>query len=297
MEINKKIKLFDFKLTKALWKGLFGVYKSVFKWVWIEFVEHREYSFWDSIKNIDWKTSARTDTIYTKIFEEERDINVLFLIDVNKTMDFWTEDKTKKDILEEIFYSLAFSAVQNNDNVWAYIYLDNFKKFINYKKWVWNIFRILEEIYEIEDFNENKQIKKDNEKSILWRTEKVLYEINRKNIRNNLIFILTDDTNFTNENILKLVSTWNQVILINIFDYFENNLMDFNSNISLKSGSNFMNIDLNNKEKVEKYKKIRKEKLNILKNKLLKDKIWYLIIDTKTDIYKEIFWYFSKIKN
>ena len=247
MKINKKIKLLDFKLTKALWKGLFGVYKSAFKWVWIEFVEHREYSYWDSIKNIDWKTSARTDTIYTKIFEEERDINVLFLLDINEWMNFWTENKTKKDILEEIFYSLAFSAIQNNDNIWAYIYWNNYYDFINYKKWIWNIFKILEEL---ENNNNNNNIK--NKQNNLWRTEKILYEINKKNIRNNLIFILTDDTNFIDDNILKLASIENQIILINIFDYFENNLFDINSNISLKLENNFINIDLNNKKKIKK---------------------------------------------
>lgn len=285
MNTSKKIKLLDFKLSKNLWSNLFWIYKTTFHWKWMEFAEHREYVFWDSVKDIDWKTSARTWDIFIKKYEEERDLNVLFLLDISKTMDFWTWEKTKKDLQEEVFYSLAFSALQNNDSVSAFIYDDEILDFIPSSKWVSNIFRILDSM------EKNKSNSEKNKNTL-----KIFHHIDKINIKKNLIFVLTDDTNFQEEKILKIVWAENEVILINIFDYFENNLMDFNWNISLSWWKNFLNIDLFEKEKIENFRELRKEKLKNLEQKLKKSKIWYIQIDDKKNIYKELVWYFTKIK-
>ena len=144
METSKKIKLLDFKLSKNLWSNLFWIYKTTFHWKWMEYAEHRQYIFWDSTKDIDWKISARTWDIYVKKYEEERDLSVLFLLDVSQTMNFWSWEKTKKDLQQEVFYSLAFSALQNNDSISALIYDENVLDFIPSSKSFSNIFRILE---------------------------------------------------------------------------------------------------------------------------------------------------------
>lgn len=285
METSKKIKLLDFKLTKSLWSSLFWMYKSTFKWSWIDFVEHKEYVYWDSIKNIDWKLSSRTDKVYTKIFEEERDLNVLILIDISDSMFFWSEEKRKIDTLEEIFFSIAFSAYQNNDSVWAYIYDEKSYEFLSYKRWVWNIFNILEKI-------KNKNLK--NKTNTDKKTLHILEKINKFKIKNSLIFILSDDTNLYDERLLKNISQNNQLIFINIFDYFENNLDFQNSNLSMNLKNDFLNIDLKNKEKIRSYKSIREKSIKNLKNMLEKNNIWYLMIDSKKDPYKELYSYFSK---
>ncbi len=284
MSIEKKIKLLDFKLKKNIWSNLFWIYKTSFHWKWIEFTEHKEYNFWDSIKDIDWKVSAKSWNIYSKKYEEERDLDVLFFIDISKSMDFWITDKTKKDIQEEIFYSLAFSAIQNNDSVWAFIYDTKILEYIPNSKWITNIFKIIENI---EKYRKNSSWEKN--------TIKLIEYINKININKNLIFILTDDTNFNDEKVLKIFWTKNEVILINIFDYFENNLIDENVNITLKSWNSFLNINLDNHKKIQNFRKLRKEKIKFLEKSLNKSNIWYINIDNTKNIYKELVWYFSKI--
>ena len=285
METSKKIKLLDFKLSKNLWSNLFWIYKTTFHWKWMEYAEHRQYIFWDSTKDIDWKISARTWDIYVKKYEEERDLSVLFLLDVSQTMNFWSWEKTKKDLQQEVFYSLAFSALQNNDSISALIYDENVLDFIPSSKSFSNIFRILE------SSEKNFQSSKKNK-----NTAKIFHHIDKINIKKNLIFVLTDDINFDEEKILKIVWNENDVILINIFDFFENNLLEENSNISLTWWKSFLNIDLFDKEKIKNFRKLRRKKLEILEQKLKKSKIWYIQIDDKKNIYKELVWYFTKIK-
>lgn len=284
METIKKIKLLDFKLSKNLWSNLFWVYKTTFHWKWMEFAEHREYIFWDSVKDIDWKVSAKIWDIYIKKYEEERDLNVLFLIDISSSMDFWSQDKTKRDLQEEIFYSLAFSALKNNDSISAFLYDTEIVDYIQASKWVSNVFKILESI---KKYKERKKQDKD--------TIRLFEHINKVNIRKNLIFILTDDTNFKQDNILKILWLENDIILINIFDYFENNLLFDNSNISLNLKNSFLNINLDDNEKIEKYRKLRQEKLKDLEQTLRKSKIGYINIDNTKNLYKELISYFFKI--
>jgi len=146
MKIQNKIKSIDIKVSKLLNWWLFWNYKSKLTWNWIDFEEHREYNFWDSIKNIDWKASSRWNTIQVKKYEEEKDLNILFLLDNSESMHFWSSNKTKKQNLEEIFYWLAISAYNNNDNIWAIIFDEQNIEFLENKKSKDNIFRIIEKL-------------------------------------------------------------------------------------------------------------------------------------------------------
>lgn len=291
MNIEKKIKLLDFKLSKNLASNLFWIYKTTFHGNWIDFAEHKEYIFWDSIKDIDWKASAKTWNLYIKKYEEERDLNVLFLVDICSSMDFWSENQTKREVQEEVFYSLAFSAIQNDDNVWWIIYDDKLRETIPMNKWPQNIFRILD----LTQKYKTNPVKTTVNSISNNKTLKILEYINKLNIRKNLIFILTDDTKFDDENVLKIAWLENDIIVINIFDYFENNLGEDNVNIWLSAWNNFSNINLGNTKKVEEYKKNRQIKIKELENNLKRNKIWYINIDNRKNIYSELVWYFSKI--
>ena len=287
MKINKKIKIIEFKLSKILNWWLFWAYKSNFSGNWMEFSEHREYIFWDHVKDIDWKASNKTNQMYVKKYEEERDLNVLFVLDNSESMKFWSQDKTKKWLLEEVFYSLSLSAYYNNDNIWWIIYDWKDFNFISNKKSKNNIYKILN-LLEI------------NNKLILdtYNTNKannILKDLVKKWIKNNLIFILTDNIFNIDEKLLRLVSNKNELIFINIFDYFENNLTKLWWNISLNLWSRYLNIDLNNKNKVNKYVKIREKEIREIKLIFEKNKVWYINLDTKSDIFKELIWYFSKV--
>jgi len=286
MNIKKKIKILDFKLSKILNWWLFWAYKSMFNGNWLEFSEHKEYNFWDNIKDIDWKASSKTDKIQSKKYEEERDLNVLFVLDNSSSMNFWTTDKTKKDTLEEIFYSLSLSAYYNNDNIWWLIFDWKENIFIDYKKSRNNIYKILEKI-EI----------KNNNKFIENKINFILKDLVNRQVKNNLIFILIDDLRNIDEKLLKLIWANNEIIFININDYFENNLTNLPLDITLNWIWDFINIDLNDKNKVSEYRDIRGKEIDLLKYKLEKNRCSYIYIDDKTDIFKELMWYFSRVKN
>ena len=284
MQIIKKIKLIDFKLTKSIWNLLFGLYKSKFHWSWINFSEHKEYVFWDPVKAIDWKTSSKTDKIYSKIFEEEKELKVLFLIDLNPSMFWKIAKQTKKEILEEVFYSLAFSSYKNSDSFWILFYWSEKQEFIPYKKDFWNILRTIDKIE-----NSQRSWKIDNN-----RTKKIFENLVKNKIKDNLIFILSDDILQEDDKSLKILWLRNEVIFINIFDYFENNLENIWNDVVFASDNNFLDLSLSSKE-TEKFNILRKEKLENFKNILKKNKIWYIYLDTKKNIFKELFLYFSKL--
>lgn len=284
MQLTKKIKLIDFKLTKSIWNLLFGLYKSRFCWNWINFFEHREYVFWEPVKNIDWKASSKAQKIYSKIFEEEKELNVLFLIDTNSSMLFGSSQKSKKDLLEEVFYALAFSSYKNSDNFWVFLFdwINDIK--LPYKKDFWNIFKTIKILENIEN---------------TWKIEKnrlkiQLEKLKKLNIKDNLIFILSDYIFDENDKNLSILSLGNEIIYINIFDVLENNLNDFWNEISLNSWTKFLEISQNSK-KIEKFNFLRKQKIKNFENILKKNNIWYIFLDTEKDVFKELYHYFSKI--
>ncbi len=284
MEINKKIKLLDFKLKKDLWTMLFWAYKSIFSWNWIDFLEHREYLPWDPVKNIDWKTVWKTDKIYSKVFEEDRDLNVLFILDLSWNIDLGFFSKTKKDLLEEVFYYLSMSCNYSWDNIGVYLlWIEEKPIFISYKKWLTNIYKTIKYI-------------EDNEKYLDIDFKKELINISKKNINKNLIFILSDNLSSNDNDWLKFLSQKNEVIYLWIFDYFENNLYQTNANISLWNKNDFINISLDDKKKILKYRELRNSKIIEFKTFLNKFSIDYLLLDTKKDIYKELYLFFSKLK-
>ena len=286
MEINKKIRVLNFKLSKILNWWLFWAYKSRFSGNWMEFSEHKEYLFWDHIKNIDWKASSKSDQMFVKKYEEERDLNVLFFLDNTNSMKFWSHNKTKKELLEEVFYSLSLSAYNNNDNIWWVIFNEEKIDFIDYKKHISNVYKILE-ILERENNNYWKEI---NKFDTIFK-----YLVNRK-IKDNLIFILTDNIDRVDEKLLRLSSSNNDIIYVNIFDFLENNLSGIDSSISFSLWNNFLSVDLSDKDKVEKYNIYRNKKIEYNKAVFNKNNVWYIKLDTKSDIFKEITWYFNKIR-
>ena len=284
MQATKKIKLIDFKLTKSIWNLLFGLYKSRFCWNWINFFEHREYVLWEPIKNIDWKASSKAQKIYSKIFEEEKELNVLFLVDTNSSMLFASSQKSKKDLLEEVFYALAFSSYKNSDNFWVFLFdwINDIK--LPYKKDFWNILKTIKILENIEN---------------TWKIEKnrlkiQLEKLKKLNLKDNLIFILSDYIFDENDKNLRILSLKNEIIYINIFDVLENNLDDFWNEISLNSWTKFLQISKNSK-KIEEFNNFRKQKIKNFENILRKNNIWYIYLDTEKDVFKELYHYFSKI--
>ena len=129
-ELLKKIKLIEIK-TRGLTKQVFsGAYHSSFKGKGMAFSEVREYNVGDEVRTIDWNVTARFNTPFVKVFEEERELNVILLIDVSGSSEFGTRNKTKKDLALELAAVLAFSVIANNDKIGAIFVSDQVEKYI-----------------------------------------------------------------------------------------------------------------------------------------------------------------------
>jgi len=145
-ELLKKVRKIEIK-TRGLSKQIFaGEYHSAFKGKGMAFSEVREYNIGDPIKNIDWHVTARFNHPYVKIFEEEREMTVMLLIDVSSSQEFGTKEKLKNELVAEISAVLSFSAIQNNDKIGVIFFSDQVEKFIPPKKGKKHILRIIREM-------------------------------------------------------------------------------------------------------------------------------------------------------
>lgn len=146
VDILKRVRKIEIK-TRGLSRQFFsGQYHSVFKGRGMAFSEVREYQYGDDIRSIDWNVTARFSHPYVKIFEEERELTVVLLIDVSGSNDFGTSSMFKKDLITEIAAVLSFSAIQNNDKVGVVFFSDRIEKFIPPKKGRSHILRIIREL-------------------------------------------------------------------------------------------------------------------------------------------------------
>lgn len=267
--MKQKYKKIDIK-TKRLVNSLFlWNYKAAFKWRGIEFSDFREYTSWDDSKYIDWLVSAREGKTIMRRYREERELDILFVADLSDSMYFGFQQK-KIDTLMEVLYLIAFSGVKNGDKVGALIFGWKKDRFLSFKKWnIW-LFQILDGIEKYK-----------------WASGKEILNLSNLNalpIKNTLTFIITDKI-AVDEGSLRLARIKNDIVLINIFDSFENTL-EGKWVISLWDESRRIAIDLDNKKKKEKYLKKRNEKKDQFQKILSQNKISRIEIDEKTDIYK-----------
>lgn len=147
-ELLKKVRKIEIK-TKGLSQNIFaGEYHSAFKGRGMAFSEVREYQYGDDVRNMDWNVTARMSAPYVKVFEEERELTVVLLIDISRSGLFGTAGETKRELVAEIAATLAFSAMLNNDKVGALFFSDRVEKFIPPKKGRSHLLHIIREILE-----------------------------------------------------------------------------------------------------------------------------------------------------
>lgn len=147
-ELLKRVRKIEIK-TRGLSRNIFaGEYHSAFKGRGMSFSEVREYQYGDDVRNIDWNVTARFNHPYIKIYEEERELTVMLLIDVSSSRSFGTQKQLKKNLMTEISAVLSFSAIQNNDKIGVILFSDKIEKFIPPKKGRKHILRIIRELIE-----------------------------------------------------------------------------------------------------------------------------------------------------
>lgn len=145
-EILKRVRQIEIK-TRGLSNNIFaGEYHSAFKGRGMAFSEVREYQYGDDTRDIDWNVTARFNRPFVKVFEEERELTVMLVIDVSGSLSFGTVSQTKREMVAEIAATLAFSAIQNNDKIGVIFFSDRIEKFIPPKKGRKHILRIIREL-------------------------------------------------------------------------------------------------------------------------------------------------------
>lgn len=211
-EIFKKVRKIEIK-TRGLSNQIFsGQYHSIFKGRGMAFSEVREYQYGDDIRNIDWNVTARFNHPYVKIFDEERELTVMLLIDVSGSNEFGTQNALKEEVITEIAAVLAFSAIQNNDKVGVIFFSNQIEKFIPPKKGTSHILRIIRELVDFRTENQGTDISE----SLRFLTNAIKKRCNA--------FVLSDflDTGF--EEALQIANNKHDVIAINIYDPRETEL-------------------------------------------------------------------------
>ena len=145
-ELLKKVRKIEIK-TRGLSQNIFaGQYHSAFKGRGMAFSEVREYQYGDDVRDIDWNVTARFHRPYVKVFEEERELTVMLLVDVSGSLDFGTQVQMKRDMVTEIAATIAFSAIQNNDKIGVVFFSDKIEKYIPPKKGRKHILYIIREM-------------------------------------------------------------------------------------------------------------------------------------------------------
>ena len=157
-ELLKKVRKIEIK-TRGLSQNIFaGQYHTAFKGRGMTFSEVREHQYGDDVRSIDWNVTARFGRPYIKVFEEERELTVMLLVDVSGSLDFGTTNQYKKGIITEVSATLAFSTIQNNDKVGAIFFSDKIEKFIPPKKGKKHVLHIIRELLVFEPVSNQTNI-------------------------------------------------------------------------------------------------------------------------------------------
>ncbi len=157
-ELLKKVRRIEIK-ARGLSNNIFaGQYHSAFKGRGMSFAEVREYQYGDDIRDIDWNVTARSGKPYIKVFEEERELTVMLLVDVSGSQDFGTKQQMKRDLITEMAATIAFSAIQNNDKIGVIFFSDKVEKFIPPKKGKKHILYMIRELIDFRPENHGTDI-------------------------------------------------------------------------------------------------------------------------------------------
>ncbi|WP_340077020.1 DUF58 domain-containing protein [Leptobacterium sp. I13] len=208
-ELLKKVRKIEIK-TRRLSDHIFGgEYHSTFKGRGMTFSEVRQYQYGDDVRAIDWNVTARYNEPFVKVFEEERELTMMLMVDISGSELFGTSQQFKKEIITEIAATLAFSATQNNDKIGLILFSDEVELFIPPKKGRSHVLRIIRELIEYEP---------RSNKTDISEALKFLSNVMKKKA---IVFILSDFITSDYEQTLKIASKKHDLTGIRIYDHRE----------------------------------------------------------------------------
>ena len=282
-ELLKKVRKIEIK-TRRLSENLFGgEYQSTFKGRGMTFSEVRKYEFGDDVRSIDWNVTARYNEPFIKIFEEERELTMMLVVDISASEFFGTSTKFKRELITEISATLSFSALQNNDKVGVILFSDQIELFIPPKKGKSHILRIIRELIEFKPNSKRTSI--STALSFLMRVIK----------KKSIVFILSDFIDSDYENSIQLVSKKHDLTGIRIYDKIESNIpnlgiVPFRDNET--STINYVNTNsksFKSNHTINYYKKV-----NYFEESFKKNGSGQISCQTDDDFVKKLLSYFKR---
>ena len=281
-ELLKKVRQIEIKTKHLTNHLLMGEYHSSFKGRGMIFSEVRPYQFGDDVRNIDWNKTGHFSEPYVKVFEEERELTLMLLVDVSASQNFGTRKQLKKQTVAEICATLAFSAMANNDKVGLLLYSDQVELFLPPSKGKFQALRIIRELVEFEP----KNIKTDLNVALdfLLSTQK----------RRSICFILSDFTDINYEKSLRIAARKHDITGIRVYDEKEEFLPDIGLANLMDNETGEMRIINTSSFKVRKnYELFYRRVKDQFKNIFSKSGAGYIEIRTEADYIKALLNYFK----
>ena len=284
-EILKKVRSIEIK-TKGLSNHIFaGEYNTAFKGRGMTFSEVREYEIGDDLRTIDWNVTARYNSPFVKVFEEEREITLMLMVDVSSSSSFGTNKRFKRELVSEISAVLAFSAIKNNDKVGVIFFSDKIEKFISPSKGKKHILRIIKEILTFQSTSKKTNIKK------------ALEYFNRVTKKRSICFLLSDffDSDFFEP--VKLSAKRHDLVAVNTLDSRELEIPNVGL-LSLQDSEedNEILVDSSDREFRRNFKNKQLSRLETLKKELSLCGADYIQLLTQEDIISPLINFFKNRK-
>jgi len=277
-EILKKVRRIEIK-SRGLSNNIFaGQYRSAFKGSGMAFAEVREYQYGDDVRDIDWNVTARFHRPYVKVFEEERELTVMLLVDVSGSLNFGTRVQTKNDMATEIAATLAFSAIQNNDKIGVIFFSDHIEKYIPPKKGRKHILYIIREMIDFQA--ESKKTDVAVALEFLGRTQK----------HRCTAFVLSDFYDRHDfEKPLQICRSRHDVIGIQIYDSIQKNLPDVGILRIRDAETGYEQyLDTSNKTVRKAHGEYWQKRASELKQMFQRNSVDYVSVSTDEDFVKAL---------
>lgn len=254
-EILKKVRKIEIK-TRRLSDHIFsGEYHTSFKGRGMTFSEVRQYQYGDDVRAIDWNVTARYNEPFVKVFEEERELTMMLLVDISGSESFGTKNQLKRDMVTEIAATLAFSATQNNDKIGLLLFSDQIELFIPPKKGKSHVLRIIRELIEFES---------KSKKTDLSQALKYLSSVLKKKA---IVFLISDFMVKDYEHTLKIASKRHDVTGIRVFDQREERIPNIGvvNMVDAETGETLL-VDTTSKKVRMDYEKYYQDNVNYFKD-------------------------------
>ncbi|CDF81099.1 conserved hypothetical protein (DUF58) [Formosa agariphila KMM 3901] len=282
-ELLKKVRKIEIK-TRRLSNHIFGgEYHSTFKGRGMTFSEVRQYQFGDDVRNIDWNVTARYNEPYIKVFEEERELTMMLMVDVSGSEWFGTEQQFKNEVVTEIAATLAFSATQNNDKIGLVLFSDTIELYIPPKKSRSHVLRIIRELIEF---------KPKSKQTNVAEAFKFLSSVSKKRA---IVFVLSDFISDDYKQTLKIAAKRHDVTGIRVYDKSEESIPNLGMvHMQDEETGELMLVNTSSKTVRTNYSKYYQEKVNYYKDSFAKSGAGTIDCRVDESYVKKLLGYFKR---